>query len=978
MSKSPAASASHNPRRPSSTSKTGRRQYRSCDQCRRGKRACDVDLPDDFTPGAASSAPLDPCSSCAKTNKTCTIEWLTTTSQALQQGRKQRPSTTKRDAARPPGGLADWGQVGRASTSDLDVTLANNPNFHAQLGPMPDLWNLYSGDGSQQQLDTPESVNGFLLPEEISQEYAQFGSAANLAWDAENLQSNVHNSNYNALDFMGEPPNYVITPPTDYATSSTDMTMTTLDKDASRDALLHRARKKRRQRSLTPEPSESNGLYEPINPRKRLLYREGAYSPPLTDPSSAALEFRLAMSHAKFSISSGLFRIYHDSMENALSCWLTERTCPYVVEKSLVPSVKQRSVDPMAKEWGSDWTNRICERVCNLDKAASSLRSRPLMRSEEKAADVALRKAIMAFATQWAHSSSRSVAEFSEDPPIPGLARNSWDSPSEFDRSMQEMFWREARDALHDAAEIESFRVIFAHIIFALTQKPLDIEEKFRELSLGQRRSARSSEHDIFRERSSSYHSSAGNSNQTPGCDSDTNDADENALLDQILELAGPPVFLETALRQMFAFRRKLEKLETKGKSKIKKDGFHGKSEDSSKSDPLSPENHQTFNLLFWLGIMFDTLSAAFNMRPLVVSDEDSDIYKTTALDKDASSIQLAVHRMQDNAIQITYPKTKDSLLWDDFLLKKKEKNAAQDQYIARWPCNYNTAATTLCDAAPIKVLLFRRITRIQTLLSRRVQGQSLEDAINDALSVHNYWNTYYGPFMSDCILRHEDLPPRVQSWYIVLCGHWHLAEFLLADTIEGIDEEELGVESERLKRKQTCLVDNLRRQNAYTMSDLGRASCPRTSESFPRAREYHVALNKGALLTEPWTEVLVRSFCKAGSVLVNFLPSSLVRNDLEEIKARCNHCIEALWYLGKKSDIALLAYKVLSDTLERKVDALAPKEAFEHQRGGSHKGYGEPNVGPSHFNISNDFIFDDTTTAYLGATGGEDLMWER
>jgi hypothetical protein len=678
-------------------------------------------------------------------------------------------------------------------------------------------------------------------------------------------------------------------------------------------------------------------------------------------------------------------------MENALSCWLTERTCPYADGQAVTIYGKPASSSPMLKEWGPEWSNRICERICLLDKVSSGLRGRSLTNSEDRAVDMALRKAIVAFATQWANSSHRSAAEFSNELPLRGLDQGAWNIPQEFDRSMQESFWHEARNALRDTAEIESFRVIFAHIIFALTQKPLNIEEKFRELKLKKQNASTSSNQDILLN-SNGYSSSPSNSYRLTSIHTastsanGSNDPAEPTVLGQILELAGPPVFLETALRQIFAFRCKLEKIEARAKKQMRKN-WPSIYPDSERANPFRPEDLQTFNLLLWLGIMFDTLSSAFHMRPLVVSDEDSDVHQSSVLDKGTPDLQFAVHTTRDNAIQINVSQNsrpsennKDSHLWDDFLLKKKEKIARQEQSIVRWPCSYDIAAATLCDAAPIKVLMFRKVTRLQTILSRRVGSQSLELAISDALSIHDYWNTFYGPFMSDCISSHENLPPRIQSWYVILCGHWHLAQFLLADIIEEIDEEELGSETGVSKRRETSLVEKLRRQNAYTMSDLGKASCPRTSGSFARAKEFHAAVNKGAILTEPWTEVLVRSFSKAGSVLVDLLPAAdsvwSGQHDFDELKFRCNHCIEALWHLGKKSDIALLASRALSYALEEKTEALNATFGYEgNGLNGLNEGFENHNICHSNFSISED-IREDMLESYLSNMENEGLIW--
>jgi hypothetical protein len=186
-----------------------------------------------------------------------------------------------------------------------------------------------------------------------------------------------------------------------------------------------------------------------------------------------------------------------------------------------------------------------------------------------------------------------------------------------------------------------------------------------------------------------------------------------------------------------------------------------------------------------------------------------------------------------------------------------------------------------------------------------------------------------------------------------------------------------LGLEIELLKRREISLVENLRRQNAYTMSDLGKASCPRTSDSFARAKEFHAAVNKGAILTEPWTEVLVRSFSKAGLVLVDLLPAAdsvwSGQHDFDELKFRCNHCIEALWHLGKKSDIALLASKALSDTLEEKTEAL--NATFEHQGNGLNGGSVNYNIDHSTFSISEE-IREDMLESYFSNMGNEGVIW--
>jgi hypothetical protein len=104
-------------------------------------------------------------------------------------------------------------------------------------------------------------------------------------------------------------------------------------------------------------------------------------------------------------------------------------------------------------------------------------------------------------------------------------------------------------------------------------------------------------------------------------------------------------------------------------------------------------------------------------------------------------------------------------------------------------------------------------------------------------------------------------------------------------------------------------------------VADLARCSCPRENASFSNTGEFHFALNQGALLTEPWTQVLIRVFSKAGALLLADAAITKYRTDP---KRQCKQalecsesCVEALWYLGRKSDMAFLAAKVLTEALK-------------------------------------------------------------
>ncbi|KAJ5134977.1 hypothetical protein N7448_000002 [Penicillium atrosanguineum] len=412
-----------------------------------------------------------------------------------------------------------------------------------------------------------------------------------------------------------------------------------------------------------------------------------------------------AHDYSRSAMTQNLIRIYHDSMENALSCWLTEHNCPYSNSASDMMPHSER------KEWGPSWSNRMCIRVCRLDRASSSARGRALSAEEDKTAARALHLAIMAFASQWTQHARKGTA---------------LSVPEHFDldeRSIRQNVWNKARHALEHSAKIPSFRIIFANIIFSLTQCPLD-------------------------------------------------DAEDNSL-GQLLENDIAPMFLEIANRQLFTFRHKFTILQREGPQWIRE--HRRGSMRSTTTEMLEVPEHSepphfdpilacyeyrsTLSLLSWLGIMFDTLSSAMYQRPLVVSDEDSQIasaptsnfHSNYQVDLDGWNIPRDESRNQAD-------------VWGDFFLRRPIKPHGLSEDQPRWPCSYERAAAVLSEATPVKVLLYRRLTQLQTLIYREASSGCFEEIIQKTIQVYRYWNCTYQKFMLDCVANHNLLPPRIQS----------------------------------------------------------------------------------------------------------------------------------------------------------------------------------------------------------------------
>ena len=847
-----------------------RRQHRSCDQCRKGKRACDAPVRRTFefkfSSTYGNSTAYRPCSKCKRLKKECTFNWLFpfgTASQTPHEKKSEDSSSSTR-------GDADISSVHKSQKQTLvatshsprllpdDPTLGVSPVF--SLDP-PFIWSTRRtssvcspafqdtnpGDGEIDE--NSENIRGSLDYVQISSQTipSYFNNNIEATQTFENSSLGLNGFSHSSVDFE--------------SLESSDDAFDSFSAEQS---------------TTAPGIKDQNSFLFPSD--------------------------NIAGKYARTTMTENLLRIYHDSMENALSCWLTERNCPY---SSTVPSsstTENLLLNGIEREWGPNWSNRICARVCRLDRSYSSVRGRSLTVSEEKAAARTLHTAIMAFASQWdQHSQERTVSGVLNDIGDLGIGL---DTHSE--RSIKVNLWNQAHNALNNSAGIPSFRIVFANIIFSLTQRPLNIGEQIRMMSCD---------------------ASDGVPVQLSGKGSTTTGVAE---MNELFDNDRAPMFLETAIRQLFAFRYKLTRQQRHAsKSWIGPSGHSAERMADGISptsniphvDPIlaNPEYCETFNLLFWLAVMFDTLTAAIHQRPPVVSDEDSQITcvapTISHMTTNGSQFDLDSWSFMPN---LTSAKKKD--LWGDLFLSKSA--ASQNSGTPRWPCSYAEAAETLSDAAPVKVLLFRRVAHLQTLVYRGVGPETLEEAIQGTFSVYQHWNCTYNQFMLDCIAHHDDLPPRVQSWYVILAAHWHLAAILLADTLESIDRAMIGLDSQRELRSAIDPVVSLKRKNALAVSSLAQCSLHGQDPSFSKLGQFHDSVKHGAFLSEPWTVVLMRSFTRAGYILLNDMDMSTAafnfgKNDSQEQSRRqCQFCIDALLCLGRKSDMALLAARALSNSL--------------------------------------------------------------
>lgn len=547
-------------------------------------------------------------------------------------------------------------------------------------------------------------------------------------------------------------------------------------------------------------------------------------------------------------ICENLLTIYHDVLENNLGCWLAESTCPFQMSKpqQALVSASQCSFEPSpVLEWGTAWSNRMYRRVKNLDRVAQAIKITRLTREENLAASKSLDMVIMAFATQWSQASKPRDDDSENDGRRFGL---------NFEQTLRQSVWQQARRALEEVADLECFRVVYAELIFGLIQGPsaVDRYEEVWEEPL-----------------------------DNPGTTS------IYAQITEILSRGGPPVFSERGARKMHALKHRFHTQDVKLRR-------HGDIIDVSNPPLVGTEERRTIGLLYWLAVMFDTVSSSIYERPFVLSDDECE--------HDGASAYVLSSR------------------WELDLYAQEN---SQKPSPLRWPCSYQEATRAVARSAAVKVLLFRYVGYLQNAVRKTQSSQGIEEIITAAISVYRYWNQTHGAFFRDLTRNYNNVPARIKSWFPCISIPWHLGSFMLADLLDLVDEGQLGFHDERIRRCAMSLATTIRSSSATELADFAAVGAFDELQSMNPGQMlgFHFAVEKSPLLIEPWTVLLIRAFTKAS--LVHLAQAGDIRDqdwilghsteDIQVIIQRGKCCINALKLLGTKSDMAHKLWRVFS-----------------------------------------------------------------
>lgn len=894
--------------------KTSRRQNRSCDYCRRYKRACDAAL-----------LQWTSCSNCLRLGKPCSFEGI-----SRQNGR------TTNDQAKAP-------SKSQTTTAINDFEDASRP---ANTGRR-----RRQGAASGAHSHSNQSKNVAASSPFLTSCFDQINS----------ITRHPHHLSNDPVQNIVDPSTWSYThesvlPIGRTGSFSTSGRSNSLDKADSLYSALYGGPE-----ALGTPVFDLEGTF---SSEDGSFEARGASSQAV--PNFALPAHQLADKTNKMLISTSLKHIYTDTLENALLCWVTEQSCPYNDEGILPPRPQYQQ---------SYGINRVTQygmirRIQGLDRGSCVLRRRHLSPTESRLASHALNAVVLAFAAQWSQLSGTRESDLMNGRALRACRQSYHELEklidaslfdfaeaklASFDRSLQVSLWNEASRALQQAMGIDSFQVLFAQVIFGFTQRPLSAEDFQRVKSYGDETTQHLGSDGFQRTRSRGGGSMW--STPEPVCHSlptddfvaaDQVNASNSTKTQDLLDLDNDPLHLRNSLMRLSAKRVKFS---------TKKPGFETAPTSVDSRSPWADEidsevliDRMTFNQLFWLVMMCDTLSAAINNRSPIVSDEDSVILSesdkkagrnnTSTSSRTSAPAATRLSNSVPAAMDGTYPEGEGNPWGLYFLGKNAAANAAGS---VQWPFSKETASALLSEAAPVKALMYRKVKQVQNAQFRRASPAKLEQLILQALKVYEHWNQNYGRLVTICIEHHDELPFQIQSWYSVLASHWNLACYLLSDLIEELDRAGETDECHMAIRKSCGLLFHIRRQSAFEMADLGRVGQVRQACSFSQAKEFHPTVNDGALLTEPWTEIMIRSFARISEQFLIWLGKNdqqLLQNDgtsamwlpgdQHRLFSSLGYCVKALLDLGRKSDMAFLLAISLKRRMVRFSEGLAGKEVFD------------------------------------------------
>ncbi|CBQ73974.1 related to Regulatory protein alcR [Sporisorium reilianum SRZ2] len=579
---------------------------------------------------------------------------------------------------------------------------------------------------------------------------------------------------------------------------------------------------------------------------------------------------RLAQNADRMHLNSDLLNVYEGAAESAFRVWVTDATTPYLLCTDSLSS--------------SSAAMALNKKVCLLDHASRRIfRTDTAARNVEKRVSEAYHAVLLAYAAQWSrHRSSASSS-----------ARADW-KPDE--ARIRLALWKQARDKLMDAADAWSFRIVFALILFAWTEKPREMPDT---------EAWARGEHEL----PSQLH--------VPSLD-------ENSALDSSswqINAEASTMMLATAMRKLKAFRLKIQQLRRKGIDlwSTEEPGLEPSQVAHRQAEATLLEN--TYHNLYWFGCMMDTELSVLRKYDAVIGDEDADLTDQLLSPQRANSLRTETDGFAamggSGGVATHRPLRK---IWDEVIPAQKNRHT----FATSWPCSEEDAKRTLAYATPIKVLLFRHVGRLQSSYWRQASSEQIERQIAHVLSVVRHWDETFAPFFASCIAHHAELPPSIQSWHVITATKWNLAAILLVELVQTMDRTSVADPFDNTDETFAELRSKVCNQTAaliHAIQHSSLASASTSSHTSDAASfDFIEATGSTILHSDPWPEISVHGFaCVAKSEIKNFgrLAEQAKWDEVRCAEHRIEKCIWALEQLSNRSTMAVDASIEVKKLLE-------------------------------------------------------------
>ncbi|KIW00598.1 uncharacterized protein PV09_07796 [Verruconis gallopava] len=914
-----------------------RRQYQSCDYCRKRRRACNaIRLGINPFKQGQDDAKEIACTTCHRANRSCTFNWLLDGSKKLPPGIKiQLPAQVRKiptenetlKTSRPSVASSSASVSAESPTSGVDkaARCEKNEGYPAvhHRSP-PNVVTAFFVGKDPFQFSVPENVVG--QPESEGGEVQSFyptpwSSTPLSVYDippAEGLTQHPWETRSAVIENLSH-----IASRSDEVGGSTASIGAFYEEDLLEESEDPKWRLRQTQ-GLRHERRQEESYMDSVNTRQAI-----ADVVPRQRPSFlAGPELNLTSSSIKSFFIAGLKKIYENSMETSLSCWVTRENSPY---EKRIWSLRRRTASRISTD---STPSNLYQRAYYLDNVLSTLRPNPLTAAENALASEVLGLAVLAFASQWpssTRSSSQggvSAADISEKFTTPKLLDS-----NELEYMIRQSLWTQLNKCLTRLSDCDSFRVITAKLILFFITRPLNWEEKILmeefinadalpKESRGEA-SAKVDSQDAAAGTQSSKHSTKRTSRKPQ----------------TLFDLLNP----EDPIDHLSVVMQQLSTWSTRIKIFLHRTSLAGQTANIPLLNQLEHVRRAVlqacpqFNLLFWFSIMLDTARSTLHRRPLVFVDTETEnhIIKHDPQDLPSTEDPAGNQEASSSGVGSLTRAFQRLEIWQP--LQQMAPSPCDDPFECPRTDFEKRMASVLQEATPMTVLIIRKVAHLQAAISASSTDDEIERCIAEILNVCGTWNVRYGQFLDNCIAEHTALPFTVRSWYITTFGHWYVGYLRGIELIDDHDTRSASHTIQRSLRLSTCLILRLQKEASYRLAEIAHVSCQDIANNVidRTNREYHSSIRPGSILTEPAPDVMIFGLKSACDIMLTWL--RILREPVAPLDARAawvqtnieahdmvrhiRSCVDAMNQLGRLSSFAEVNGKVYGKRLDDLVE---------------------------------------------------------